>query len=154
MDGAVGLGAYSLVVSPVARNILAVLAAVIAAYIALAIAATIDMAIGYPRTYSGVAAQTILWLVSLAPFLVAAAVLGAVAAAIAKPPRSRPWMLTVGVLGVGLYAASQRYIAPIWQAWLETVIAAAIAGAAAVCAFWLLARRTNGTGRAAPTVIS
>lgn len=129
--------------SPVARNVIAVLAAVFAAYLALAITASIDTAFGYPRNYSGLAGEVILRLTMLGPFLVAAAVLGVVSAVIAKPSRRRPWLLIVGILGVGLYAASQRYIAPDLQAWLETVVSAAIVGATAACAFWLIARSTR-----------
>ncbi|HET8774376.1 MAG TPA: hypothetical protein VFP80_11310 [Thermoanaerobaculia bacterium] len=129
--------------SPAARSIVAVLVAVIAAYTALGLAATIDRSFGYPRSGSGVSGEVFLRLTTLVPFLVAAAVLGVVAAWIARPVRPRPWLLVVGILGVGLYAAAQRYVAPEWLIWLETIIAAGMVGGTAALAFWLIARRTQ-----------
>ena len=91
----------------------------------------------------------ILRLTGLWPFIVAAVVLGIVAALIARPLRQRRWLFIVGILAAGQYAISLRYVAPELQEWLKTMIGAAIIGSTAVCAFWLIARRT-GNRRAAP----
>jgi hypothetical protein len=134
------------VLGQVARNVTAVLVAVLASYLALAVATTIDQAIGYPRDWSTAAGAMFLQLTMVLPFIAAAVSLGAVAASIARPARLTSWLLAVFILAAGQYAVAIRYADPAWHDWLKETAVAYVIGAAAVGAFWLVARRIGTAG--------
>jgi len=127
--------------SQATRNVIGFVVAVVAGYIALALAGTVDSVLSYPRSSVTAIGEILLMLTALWPFLFSAAVVGIVAAFIARPPRPRAWLLVVSTLAVARYALALRYVAPDWQEWLKTIIAAALIGATAACTFSLVAHQ-------------
>lgn len=117
--------------------------AVVAGYLTLAIAATIDYALGYPQSYETTIGEIVLRFTALWPFLLSAAVLGAVAASIVGSPRRRSWLLLVGTLAAAQYAFSLRYVAPDWQEWLKTAVEMVAIAAMGIGGFSLVARRRS-----------